>query len=114
MAKHQSSISSLWGHLEFVCGGRNDSPCNSKLELEMDGRKVLYRCPVCGQTTWSYDVEKFVDHITKTIVDDADEGCSTNLTNFQMKMTSRYDSKQHIFRVLSHTPTQMKVSIKNG
>lgn len=114
MTSHECNISSLWKQLEFVCGGNKESPCNSKLELEMNGRQILYKCPICGQTTSYYDVEKFVDKITKIIIEDTEDGCDTNLTNYQMKMMSRYDSKQHIFKVLSHTQTQMKVSLKHG
>lgn len=111
MAKHECSISSLWGQLEFVCGSCEEP---HKLELEMNGRQVVYKCPVCGRTHSYYDVEKFVDKITKVIIEDTEDGCDTNLTNYQMKMMSRYDSRQHIFKVLSHTHTKMKVSLKHG
>ncbi len=114
MAKHDLSISSLWKHLDFVCGGHPDAPCGTKLELNMNGRQLNYQCPVCGQTTSYYDVEKFINKITKMIIEDTEEGFDTNLTNFQMKMVSRTDGRQHIFRVLSHTPTEMKVSLRNG
>ena len=89
MAKRDTSISSLWSQLEFVCGGSNTDPCETKLELETNGRQVLYRCPKCSQTHTYYDVEKFVQKLTDIIVDDEDEGCTTNLTNYQMKMVSR-------------------------
>ena len=114
MANHECSISSMWKRLLFVCGGKGDTPCTATLQPEIHGGYVLYKCPVCGQTTYYYDVEKFVNKITQIIIDDSEDGCDTNLTNYQMKMISRYDSKQHIFKVLSHTPTQMKVSLTNG
>lgn len=112
MTKHEASISSLWRQLEFVCGGEHDG--TPKLEPEMKGLQVVYRCPICGQTTAYYDIEKFMDKITKIIVDDAEDGCATNLTNYKMTLISRYDRKQHTFKVLSHTPTKMKVSLNNG
>lgn len=113
MAKKDVSISSLWRQLEFVCGAAGDNEiCNTPLELSMNGRQVNYVCPKCGQSHSSYDVEKFVDKVTAIIVEDAEDGCATNLSNYKHKLISRYDSKQHLFQVLSHTNSKMKVSIK--
>ncbi len=112
MAKREASISSLWSQLEFVCGNPTENGiCGAKLNPEMLGRQVVYKCPVCEKTHTYYDIEKFVDKITHIIVDDTEDGCATNLTNFKHKLISRYDSKQHLFHVLSHTNTKMKVSI---
>lgn len=115
MAKKDVSISSLWRQLEFVCGATgSDKICGAPLELSMNGRQVNYVCPQCGQSHSYYDVEKFVDKVTAIIVDDAEDGCTTNLSNYKYKLISRYDSKQHLFHVLSHTNSKMKVSIKYG
>jgi hypothetical protein len=114
MAKHDMSISSLWKHLEFVCGETTEKPCHTQLDLIMQGKQPVYQCPVCGHTTSYYDVERFINKITKMIIEDTEDGVETNLTNFQTKIVSRYDGKQHIFRVLSHTPTELKVSLRNG
>lgn len=114
MAKSDMSISNLWPQLEFVCGQQHDgAPCNHALVAEIKMNKVLYICPCCGASTNYYDIEKFVDKVTAVIIEDAEDGVMTNLTNFKHKMVSRYDSKQHVFQVLEHTNSKMKVSIRN-
>ncbi len=115
MAKRDIRISNLWNMLEFVCGTETESGiCGAALNMEMAHKQVVYKCPVCGAVTAYYDVEKFLDTISSAIVEDTENGCESNLTNFKHKMVSRYDSKRHTFTVLSHTISKMKVSLKNG
>lgn len=115
MAKKDIRISNLWDMLEFACGTETENGiCGAKPEMEMSRNQVIYKCPVCGTITAYYDVEKFLEKISAIIVEDMEDGCETNLTNFKHTMMSRYDSKRHTFKVLSHTKTKLKVSLKNG
>lgn len=109
-----ASISNLWSWMKFVCGGKlNGDGCGEPLKLEMQRNQVMFVCPKCGQSTPYYDVEKFMQKVEKMIVEDAEDGIDSNLTNFKHKLISRIDRKQHEFTVLTHTPREMKVSIRN-
>ena len=115
MAKSDIRISNLWDMLHWVCGNETDNGiCGTTLEADIVKNQVIYKCPVCGNTTAYYDMEKFIEKITKLIVEDLEEGCESNYTHYKHPMMSRYDSKRHTFKVLEHTKTKLKVSIKNG
>jgi predicted RNA-binding Zn-ribbon protein involved in translation (DUF1610 family) len=116
MSQQDIRISNLWRMLEFTCGqpGENGT-CGAHLTPQLIAEKhVVYKCPVCGASHNYYDIEKFINKIVKILVEDQEDGCETNLTNFKHKLVSRYDSRTHVFTVLSHTNTKMKVSLKNG
>lgn len=108
------SISNLWNLIQYSCGCiHNGEVCGEPLTMEMKHNGVFMVCPKCGASTSTYDVEKFMNKVATTIVEDAEDGIETNLTNFKHKLISRMDRKSHEFTVTSHTNKRMKVSIKN-
>ena len=114
MAK-DANISNIWRHLKFICGApTEDGICGQEMAPEMAVRQLVFKCPKCGEMIPYFDTEKFINKATNIIVDDAEDGIETNLTNFKMKMISRIDKKQHTFTVLLHTQDKLKVSIKNN
>jgi predicted RNA-binding Zn-ribbon protein involved in translation (DUF1610 family) len=108
------NISNIWRIMKFFCGSKTeDGVCGEELKMEMQRNQVMFVCPKCGQTTPYYDVEKFMQKVQKAIVEDAEDGIESNLTNYKHKLISRIDRKAHEFTVTKHTSNEMKVSIRN-
>lgn len=108
------SISNLWRQMEFVCGAPSENgTCGYTMIPEMGYKQVYYKCPHCGCATPYYDIEKFINKASKMIVEDAEDGIESNLTNFKMQVMSRIDKRHHTFTVLLHTHNKLKVSLKN-
>lgn len=95
--KKSASIKGLWNILSFECvreNGPDGSKCEGKMDLTQQGTRLACECRKCRFGVPYPILEKFVDKISKAIVNDASEGIEVNLTGYKGK---EYDRSKDIF-----------------
>ena len=106
--KKKASISNFWRTVTFVCGSCENE---AVLDTASINTRLYYKCDAHNFMIPAYEVENAVNKMAAMIVEEAEDGCAINLTNFRWEQRDKATNRTYVFRVKEHKNSKIRVAV---